>query len=287
MNTRIWINKRFVDIDKAKISVFDRSFLYGDGVFETMRSYQGAVFKLNEHLNRLFASLKIIRIKTPYSKAQIRNAVYKTLKANKLKDAYIRVAITRGEGRFGISYKDRLVPNVIIVAKRFGGYPGWMYSRGIRANVSKIRQNEHSPLSRIKSSNFLHYILARSYAKEKGYDEAILMNTAGFLACAATSNIFLVKNNMVITPGLDSGVLAGITRGVIIKIAGGTKFRVMEKTVSYRELVNADEVFLTNSLAEVIPVVKIDSGKIGTGMPGRVTRLLHLAFKNVSSRSSL
>ena len=276
---KVWINGRFVDIRNAKVSIFDRGFLYGDGVFETMRSYAGVIFRLNGHLDRLFSDLSAIEIRYPYSKAYFKEIIYKTLKINKLKNAYIRVAITRGEGRFGIGHKDIFKPNVVIIAKEFEGYPGWMHDRGISARIVDSRQNEYSKLSQIKSMNYLNYILARIHAKEDGYDEAILMNTKGYITEAATSNIFLVKRDIIITPSLDSGILPGITRGVVIGIAKTLRLRISQKKVTRRELIDADEVFLTNSLAEILPVRKIGSREIGDGRPCEVTKLLRISYQ--------
>lgn len=279
MKYKIWMNGKLVDIDKAKVSIFDRGFMYGDGVFETMRAYAGTIFRLDEHFERLFRSLKAAGFKSPYTKKYLANAIYRTVRANKLKSAYVRLAITRGEGRFGIEYKDKFTPNVVIVAKEFGPYPEWMFRKGISACVVGIRQNECSPLSGIKSFNYLNSILARLEAKRKGFDEAILANTKGNIAEATTSNIFLVRRGVLITPSLESGILPGVTRAVIMKISAKLRIPVREKTVSRKELLSADEVFLTNSLAEVLPVTKIDGKCIGLGLPGETTKLLHISYQ--------
>ena len=273
--SKIWINGKFVDSDKAKISVFDRGFMYGAGVFETMRSYSGRVFKLDRHMNRLFRSLDIIKIKHKYSKKYLREAIYKSLKINRLSGAYIKLIVTRGEG---ISYKDIFSPNVVITAKDFEGYPGWMFNVGLSANITGV-QNEESITSRIKTLNYLPYILAREEAKRRGFNEAILTNTKGCITEGATSNIFVVKNKGLITPSEISGILPGITRGVIIKIAKKMRISVREKLISRRELLNADEIFLTNSLAEVLPVTKVDSKRIGSGLVGDITKLLHISYQ--------
>lgn len=277
--TKIWLKGKFVDGNVAKVPITDRGYLYGDGVFETMRSYAGTVFMLNEHVSRLSAALKTLQIGSPCSGKKMKELIYRSLAVNKLDSAYIRVAVTRGEGRFGITYKDEFKPNLIIVAKPFEGYPAWMHEKGIKATVVDIRQNELSPLSRVKSLNFLPYILARFEAKEAGYDEAILLNTRGAVAEAATSNIFIVKNGQLVTPSLASGILPGITRQAIIAIARRLRIRVIERMVRPNELERADEVFLTNSIAEVIPVVRIGRRRVGTGLPGPFTRLLHLSYQ--------
>jgi branched-chain amino acid aminotransferase len=276
---KIWINGRFVGINDAKVSVFDRGFLYGDGVFETMRSYAGIVFKLNEHIDRLFKGLATIRIKAPHSRSYFKKAIYDSLKINKIRSGYIRVAMTRGEGRFGIGYKDDFTPNIVIIAKEFGGYPEWMHDRGLSAQTAGFIQNEYSPLAGIKSMNYLNPILARLYAKEDGYDEAILENINGYITEAATSNIFIVRKGAIITPSRDSGILPGVTRGVIIGIAKKLKLKMVERKIPRREPETADEVFLTNSLAEILPVVKINSKKIGTGKPGEITKLLRISYQ--------
>jgi branched-chain amino acid aminotransferase len=280
---KIYMNGKFVDPDKAKVSVFDRGFMYGDGVFETMRGYTGTVFKLDSHLERLFISLDVLGIKHKYSKRYLRDAVYRTLQTNGLSSAYIKLAVTRGEGRFGIGHKDRFSPNLVITAKNFEGYPGWMFDVGLSAGVTGT-QNEKSPISGLKTLNYLPYILARFDAQDSGYDEAILTNTKGFITEGATSNVFLVKDGRLITPSLESGILPGITRGVIIEIARRLKMVVKEKSVTRRELFGADEIFLTNSLAEVLPVTKVDSKRVGTGIVGDTTKLLHISYQKTVIR---
>ena len=285
--SKVWINSKMVSTDKARISIFDRGFMYGDGVFETMRCYEGVVFKIDEHMARLEKSLSKVRIKPPYSKNYLKNAIYNLLEANKLKSAYIRLAITRGEGRLGIEHKDKLRPNTVIVAKEFGGYPDRMFNKGISCRVVDIYQNERSPLSGIKSLNFLNYIMARFEAKDSGSDEAIILNTKGYVAEAVTSNIFIVKSDSIATPSIANGALPGITRSIIIEIAKRLDIKVVEKSISHKELLNAREVFLTNSLAEVLPVIKIDRKKIGRGLPGEITKILHVSYQKEVLREVL
>ncbi|MCM8791147.1 MAG: branched-chain-amino-acid transaminase [Candidatus Omnitrophica bacterium] len=285
---KIWLNGKMVDGVKARISVFDRGFMYGDGLFETMRSYAGVVFRLDAHINRFYTSLAVLGIKPPYGKKTIKAAIYKLLKVNRLKSAYIKVIVTRGEGRFGISHKDTFRPNTVIVTKDFEDYPTWMFEKGISAEIiGSIRQNEMSILSRVKSLNFLPYIMARFAAKDMGYDEAILTNTKGHIAEAATSNIFLVKEGALITPSLFSGILPGITRTTVLEIARNLKIGVREKTVFREDLLSADEVFITNSLAEIIPVTRIGCHKIGSGRPGEITKLLRICYQKQVIREIL
>lgn len=279
MKEKVWINNKFVDSKDAKVSVFDRGFMYGDGVFETMRSYAGVVFKLDEHIKRLYSSLAVLGIRKPYSKSVLESIICRSLKVNGLKSAYIKVVVTRGQGRFGVGYKDKFLPNTVVVTKSFDGYPSWMFERGLSAEVAGIRQNEQSVLSRIKSLNFLPYIIARFEAKDMGYDEAVLSNTKGHIAEAATSNIFMVKNERLITPSLLSGILPGIARSTVIQIGRKIGLKVKEAMVSRKELESADEVFLTNSLAEVLPVTRIGKKRIGSGKPGPVTKLLHISYQ--------
>ena len=283
---KTWKNGRLIGADKAVVSVSDRGFMYGDGVFETMRVYNRIVFKIDEHMARLERSLKTIRIKPPYSKSHLKKVIYNLLKTNKLKNAYIRITVTRGEGRFGIEQKDMLRPNTVIVAKEFSPYPDRMFKKGISCRIVGTRQNEHSSISSVKSLNFLNYIMARFEAKDSGSDEAIVLNTKGHVAEAVTSNIFIVKGRSISTPSIASGALPGITRSVVIDIAKSLGIKVSQKTVSRRELLAAEEVFLTNSLAELLPVTSIDRKKIGRGLPGPVTKLMHNAYRIEVTRQS-
>lgn len=273
------MNGRIVDGKSARVSVFDRGFLYGDGAFETMRSYDGTVFRIDKHLDRLFRSLKRLAIRYPHPKKYLKDAVYRTLSANGLKDAYIRLTVTRGEGRIGMYHKDRFRPNAVIVARGFYGYPAKVEKGGVSAKIIDFVQNESSFLSSIKSLNFLGYITARMRAQAAGYDEAILTNTKGDIAEAATSNIFFVRNGRLVTPGAESGILEGVTRKTVLEIAKRSKIRVSERRVTASELLKADEVFLTNSLAEVIPVTSVDSRKIGGGRVGDMTVFLRALYR--------
>lgn len=266
---KVWINGKLTDRKNAKIPVFDRGFLYGDGLFETMRAYDGKVFKLDEHLSRFFDSSKAMNIHIPYSKKELLKASYNSIKRNALKNAYIRITVTRDE-------------NVIILTKKFSPYPRGNYLDGISAKISRIALNEHSPLAGKKTLNFLNYLLAREDARASGYDEAILLNTKGNVAEGATSNIFSVKNGKLLTPPLDDGILPGITRRTVITLAKKLKIAVAEKHLYRKELTSANEVFLTNSLAELLPVIKVDHTVIGNGKPGPVTKLLHAAYKKMT-----
>jgi len=277
---KVWISGKFVDMDKAAVSVSDRGYLYGDGVFETMRSYAGIVFKLDEHVDRLYGALKVVGIVPFYTKSYLKYAINKSLKINGLKSAYMRLSMTRGGDCFGLDVKGALKPNTVIATKILDEYPERAYSRGINVKLIKLtRQDEYSPLSGIKSLNFLNHIIARLDAKRGNYGEGILMNTDGYIAEGTTSNIFLVKNGRLMTPSLDSGILPGITRSVIIDIAKRLKIGVREKRVTRAELRSADEAFLTNSIGEVLPVTRVDSKNVSDGMPGDITKLLHISYQ--------
>lgn len=279
MKAKIWINGRFVDERDARVPVFDRGFMYGDGVFETMRSYAGTVFRLDEHLKRLVTGCAVLGIRPPGGRKGLQEIVRRTLKRNQLASAYLKVIVTRGAGRFGIGYRDAFRPTTVVIAKEFEGYPERMFVDGISAKVVGIRQNEQSVLSRVKSLNFLGYILARFEAKAMGCDEAILANTKGNIAEAATSNIFLVKNQTLITPSLTSGILPGIARSTVIAIAAKLGLTVKERAVTPADLRRADEIFLTNSLAEVLPVTRLGRCRVGSGRPGEITKLLHISYQ--------
>ena len=278
---KVWINGRILNAGAAAIPVFDRGFLYGDGLFETMRCYDGKAFLLYEHLSRLFASAKVLKIKIPYSRGKLERTIRGILAANRLEGAHIRITVTRGEGAFTFGKDNPTKPNVVISIKEFNGLPEAFYSRGITVAVSTLRQNEYSPLSGVKSLNFLNHILARAQARDAGFDEAILTNIKGHVAEAATSNIFLVRKGRLITPSLDTGILPGITRKVVIRIARRLKVPVEERRVSCVDLAVADEVFLTNSVAEILPVIKIGRFPVGSGSPGEITKLLHAAYRQM------
>lgn len=284
---KVWVNGRLVEHARASISVFDRGFMYGDGLFETMRAYGGRVFMIDEHLDRLFRSLKSVRIKVPGLKSFYKSEIYRLLRANGLTSAYIRLTVTRGEGRFGIEYKDLSKPNIVIIAKEFTNYPEAMYEKGISARVVTARQNDLSPLARVKSLNFMNYILARFEAKDMGSDEAVVLNSNGFVAESPTSNIFIVKDLNLITPAISSGALPGITRQLIMELASCAKLKVVEKAVRPEHLVKSDEIFLTNTLAEVLPVTRFNGKKISSGLPGPVTRELHKLYQKTVIRSLL
>lgn len=281
MGEFVWLNGSIIPKGEASVSIIDRGFLYGDGIFETMRSYGGRIFRLDEHLERLFRSADTIELLIPYSLDQLREAVCKTIEINGVFDGYLRLAVSRGEGRPSLDPTDCGPPTVVILAKALIPYPSDRYKAGFKAIVSTIRRNEFSPISRIKSMNYLPNILAKLEAKAFKVDEAIMLNTRSHVACSTVGNIFLVKNGSLLTPSLDSGILPGITRTTILELAPNIDVEVVEKLISTPELMASDEAFLTNSLMEVMPLVEVDGRLIGDGKPGSITASLHRAYQEL------
>lgn len=277
----VFYNKSLVQGKDQLLSLDDRGFLYGDGVFETLRAYDCKVFRLEKHLQRLMKSLRAIRLSLPYQLKELEDAIYKTLAANHLQDAYLRLTVTRGVGGIGVDLPETSTPTLLIVAKEFVPYPEYLYQEGMKTIISKIRQNLSSPLSEIKSLNFLNNILARAEAREMGYDDALLLNSEGYLCEGSVSNLFLVREEKLITPDKTCGILLGITREAIIELALKSGIKVEERKISPSELMEADECFLTNTLMEVMPVTEVNGKKIGKGLPGSLTLHLQELYKGL------
>ncbi|MBM3254224.1 MAG: branched-chain amino acid aminotransferase [Candidatus Omnitrophica bacterium] len=277
MGRIVFFNDRFLKDKDVKISVFNRGFLYGEGVFETMRSYNGVIFKLDKHLRRLFHSSEKMYLKIPYNQNKLKGHIYTTLKKNFLKEAYIRVALWRREEGFGLDFKEKIA-DTLIVAQPLKKFPRRVYKEGIKA-VALKGKNTSSLISNIKSFNYLENILARKMARSLGFDEVILLNTEGFVSEASSSNIFIVRNGVLTTPPIKAGILAGITREVIIDLAKRCLFDVYERNISARELLKADEIFLTNSISEIVPVAEVNGKRIGSGLAGEFTRLLAVLYR--------
>ena len=287
MGVQVYIDGRFYSEANAKISVFDHGLLYGDGVFEGIRAYHGRVFKLREHVDRLFASAKAIMLDIPLTPARMVQAVVATCRKNKLRDGYIRLVVTRGRGTLGLNPNRCRRPSVIVIADRIQLYPPSFYERGLEiVTVPTTRNLNNAVNPAIKSLNYLNNILAKIEANIAGCEEAIMLNAEGYVAECTGDNLFIVKGNLVLTPPLYSGALYGITRGVVIDLARGDGVGVEDFTPLTRyDLFNADECFLTGTGAELIPVVKIDGRKIGTGKPGPVTRRLVQLYRALTQRS--
>jgi len=269
---KVYVDGKYCDEADARISVFDHGLLYGDGIFEGIRAYNGRVFKLKEHLDRLFYSAKAILLEVPMSHAELTTSVVETCRRNQIRDGYIRLVVTRGIGTLGLNPNRCKNPSVIIIADKIQLYPPELYQKGMEIVTVPTIRNLHSALNpAIKSLNYLNNILAKIEANNAGCEEAILLNAEGFVAECTGDNLFIVKEDHLQTPPLSAGALYGITRRVVLDIAAGSGLKTSEANLTRYDLFNADECFLTGTGAEVVPVVKIDGRVIGTGKPGPVT----------------
>jgi len=287
MSLKVSINGQLYDKEDAKISVYDHGLLYGDGVFEGLRSYQGVVFRLDEHLERLWDSAKAIWLEIPMSREALAKAVVDTLAANEILDGYIRLIVTRGAGTLGLDPNRTSHPQVIIIADYITLYPEELYRQGLEiVTVSTIRNHTAALSPRIKSLNYLNNILAKIEGLQAGCIEALMLNTKGEVAECTGDNIFLVRGGTLLTPPVDAGILEGITRQVIFDLAAETGREVREIPLSKHDVYIAQECFLTGTAAEVVPVVKVDSRQIGEGVPGPVTRDLIARFRQLVNSSA-
>jgi branched-chain amino acid aminotransferase len=283
---KIFIDGKFYDESRAKVSVFDHGLLYGDGVFEGIRAYHGRVFKLKEHIDRLFYSAKAILLDIPMTHAAIMKATVNTCRKNKLQDCYIRLLVTRGIGTLGLNPRSCKNPSVIIIAGKIQVYPEELYQRGMDIVTVPTVRNLHSAVNpAIKSLNYLNNILAKIEANNAGVEEAVMLNAEGFVAEGTADNIFVVKKGALYTPPLSAGALYGITRQTVIELAEAAGLKVTEPNLTRYDLFNADECFLTGTGAELIPVVKIDGRVIGTGQPGPITRKLVEDYHSLTKTS--
>jgi branched-chain amino acid aminotransferase len=272
---KIFIDGKYLNERAAKISVFDHGLLYGDGIFEGIRAYNGRVFKLKEHIDRLFYSAKAILLEIPMSHTELVKATVETCRKNKLRDGYIRLVVTRGVGTLGLNPRSCKKPSVIIIAGKIQVYPPALYARGMDIVTVPTTRNLHSALNpAIKSLNYLNNILAKIEANNAGVEEAVMLNAEGFVAECTADNLFIVKNGELFTPPLSAGALYGITRQTVIELAQADDLKVSEPDLTRYDLFNADECFLTGTGAEIVPVVKIDGRIIGSGKPGALTRKL-------------
>ena len=283
---KIYIDGHYLDEANAKISVFDHGLLYGDGIFEGIRAYNGRVFKLKEHIDRLFYSAKAILLNIPLSHAEIMRAVVDTCRQNGIRDGYVRLLVTRGVGGLGLNPNKCKKPSVIIIADKIQLYPAEMYERGLDIITVPTVRNLHSALNpAIKSLNYLNNILAKIEANNGGCEEAIMLNSEGYVSECTGDNVFIIKDGQMFTPPLSAGALYGITRGVVMELARLSGIPVSEPNLTRYDLFNADECFLTGTGAELIPVVKIDGRVIGTGKPGQVTKDLVTKYKALTHSS--
>ncbi len=283
MALKVYINGKFYEKDEAKISVFDHGLLYGDGVFEGIRSYNRLVFKLKEHLDRLFESAHTIMLKVPLTKAQLIEAIIKTLKENRLPDAYIRVVVTRGEGDLGLDPRKCKDPTVIIITDKIALYPEKFYKEGLEIiTVPTPRSMPEALNPQIKSLNYLNNILAKIEAVNSGFEEAIMLGASGYVAECTGDNIFIIKNQTLITPPAYIGILKGITRQAVLELAKRFGDGFKEDVLTRHDLFNANECFLTGTAAEIVPVVRIDGRSIGDGRPGKITLKLMKEFRKLT-----
>ncbi|MDO8675793.1 MAG: branched-chain-amino-acid transaminase [Candidatus Omnitrophota bacterium] len=284
---KIYLNGKFVNKEDARISVFDHGFLYGDGAFEGIRAYDGLVFRLKEHIDRLYETMQALSLDPRMTRKEMTNAVVATLKANQIKDGYIRLIVSRGDGDLGLDpRKCSGRPNVIIIAGKITLYPAELYQKGMAIITVKTVKNRRDALDpRLKTLNYLNNILAKIEANNAGYAEAIMLDGDGHVGECTGDNIFIVKGGRLATPA--QGCLLGITRQAILDIARKTKLPVAEGLITLDEVYGADECFLTGTAAELIPVVKVDGRTIGSGKPGPMTGQLLKAFKALTKKDGI
>ena len=280
----IYIDGEFLPKAEAKVSVFDHGLLYGDGVFEGIRSYNGRVFKLDEHLERLYDSAKSIMLEIPISIETMEETVLETLRRNHLREAYIRLIVTRGVGDLGLDPDKCPKPSIIIIADKIALYPQKYYEEGLEIVTVSVRRNYAEAVNpRIKSLNYLNNILAKIEGKQAGAEEVLMLNPEGYVVECSGDNIFWIKNGTLVTPPVHMGILEGVTRNSVIDLAREAGIRVEERVFTRHDLYIADECFLTGTAAEVIPVVKIDRRAIGDGQPGKITQRLIAAFRQLAN----
>jgi len=281
----IYLDGRLIPRSKAKLSPFDHGFLYGYGLFETMRAYQGHIFRLNRHLARLRHSVESIDLAKRLTSFDLEAACTKILDANKLKDARLRLTVSAGEGNMTPDPGTCSSPTVLITARNLVPLPSEKYESGFKAALSSLRRNSQSPLSRLKSTCYIENILARMAARAAGCDEAILLNEQGYLAEGSTTNIFLASNGELITPSLESGVLPGITREAVLEIARAANIKTLERQVELKELIEAEEAFVTNSVLELMSLTWFEGKPINTGKPGKLSKELLTAYRKLIDKA--
>lgn len=283
MGLTIYLNGEFVPEEKAVVSVFDHGLLYGDGVFEGIRAYHGRVFKLREHIVRLYESAKSIMLDIPIPAKEMEEVVLATCRRNNLRDAYIRLVVTRGTGDLGLDPTKCKNPTIFCIAASIQLYPEELYEKGLEmVTVATPRNLPEACNPRVKSLNYLNNIYAKIEAVLAGVPEAIMLSADGYVAEATGDNIFIVKNGVLITPPVYLGVLEGITRNTVMEIAREKGIKVEEKVFSRHDVFTADECFLTGTAAECIPVVRVDGRMIGGGKPGKMTWELMKAFRDLT-----
>jgi branched-chain amino acid aminotransferase len=282
VNLYAYVNDRYMLKDEASISIYDHGFLYGDGVYEAIRAYDGMVFKLQEHLDRLFESAKSIKISLPVGKEELGRIVVDVLKKNQLRNGYVRIVVSRGAGRMGVDPRNCPKPTLVVMAEPREPLFGEKV-KGISAIVSSLRRTPSWSLDpRIKTLNYLNNILAKIEAIDADVEEAIMLNEQGYVAETSTENVFVVKNGVVATPHPSLGVLKGITRDVVIRIVKELGYPLEERSITVHELYNADEVLVTGTAAEVVPITKISGRTIGNGGIGPVFTKITNKFRELT-----
>ncbi|RKL65614.1 branched-chain amino acid aminotransferase [Salipaludibacillus neizhouensis] len=278
----IFLAGEFVKKEDAVVSVYDHGFLYGDGVFEGIRVYSGNVFKLDEHLQRLYESAQSIMLNIPYDKEELEQIIVNTIRKNELETAYIRVVVSRGPGNLGLDPASCSQPKVIVIAEALTLFPKELYQRGLRLGSVSTRRNRPDVLSpQVKSLNYLNNILVKLEANQAGVDEALMLNDQGYVTEGSADNIFIIKNNTIFTPPVYLGALEGITRNAIIDLAKTNGYVMKESPFTRHDVYVADEVFLTGTAVEVIAVVEVDGRKINNGEPGNITNHLLSEFRKI------
>jgi branched-chain amino acid aminotransferase len=284
--SKVYITGKLVDKAEAKVSVYDHGFLYGDGVFEGIRVYGGKVFLLEEHIDRLYDSALAIRLEIPMTKGELTAAVNSTVAANHLADGYVRLVVSRGAGTLGLDPRKTADPQIIIIADTIALYPPETYEQGLKLITASTLRNHPQALSaRIKSLNYLNNILAKIEGIDGGCVEALMLNHKGEVAECTGDNIFIVTRGTLRTPSVDAGILEGITRNAVIRLAREAKIPVSETTLLRHDIYVADECFLTGTAAEVVPVTSLDGRQIGAGKPGPITRDLLERFRRLTRSS--
>jgi branched-chain amino acid aminotransferase len=280
--TQVYINGKLYDKADAKVSVYDHGVLYGDGVFEGIRIYNGKIFRLQEHINRLYDSARAIHLEIPISKEAMAEAMQSTVRANNKREGYIRALVTRGAGSLGLDPRKTTDPQIIIIVDDISLYPRELYENGLEIiTASTIRNHPNALNPRIKSLNYLNNVMAKVEAIQAGCVEALMVNHKGEIAECTGDNIFVIKQGIVKTPPTDAGILEGVTRNTVLELARKAKLPVQEITMTRHDVYTADEVFLTGTAAEIIPVVKCDGRPIGAGKPGPITKLLRERFQQL------
>ncbi len=282
---QIWIDGKFYDADQAKVSVFDHGLLYGDGVFEGIRAYNGRIFRLKQHLDRLYASARAIWLEIPMAQDAMTELCLECIRVNKLSDAYLRLVVTRGVGDLGLDPRKCTKATVFCIADKIALFPAEVAKRGLTMMTAPTPVNHREGLSpRIKSLNYLAHILAKIEAINAGVDEALMLESTGEVAEGVGENVFCVTNHTLRTPPAYSGILRGVTRDAVIELGRDAGFDVREESLNRYDLYTADEVFLSGTAAEVVGVVKLDGRKIGCGAVGKVTQDLAARFRDLVMR---